>query len=803
MEQQTGRLRQLGRHSDIYSLGAVLFYALWHKTPSAFDCEPDAEYDYAHMTYATAAYQDRVFPALSAFFRKTLAGYRADRYQSADEAIAQLQEILRFSDETKPWLRSSSISAPVFFAGRETELEALHRLLHTKDRHMFNLYGMGGIGKSTLTRAYLAMHRSEYDAVLWLYAGGNTARMLCDDHLVYVNTVSRMSEEPQEEYLERKLRVLTEIAASRHVLVVIDNVCKEHPEDLRILDNVGWDVLLISRSQTAEGLYPALCIEELQPDALAQMFQRYSHLDIADKNNARDFIAIANAVDGHTLTVELLGRQIARSYLTLHEAAQMVSEVGFRNLPGERIDYVHDQSTVMAPLTVILDKLIAIDRFSDAEKQLLQILSAIGRQSIRISLLKEITVLPNLEVINRMEESGWLEVSSQRVVFHPMIREYIHTWPWNASVRNTLDDVLARLHHKINPREDRPDLDKQMPENYEQLHELLCVAEQLLVYAKPATPASQLLTFRMLMDAPVDMDETVADNMLRLLKDPDGLEPGCVLRLYETCAFMLGRLEYYEDAHDVLKEMKGYLKKHPSHYYASWYHRAKAVLLNNQYGREKDKECLKHDDSAIDEARSSKHPDAKIQLAAVLLNKTQTLLETKSKMKRCGQMLTEAAELLSAYPCGYEHYHFDCVAAMYFAITGDEEASLQHIHRATVCAESTKDSPLSLIEHLLDETAVAYIELKRYQDAIETVSRAIAMCDENKNIRRYRESRFNACLFLGRIYAMNGEYIKSEQTFAEAEKHVEDSPYAWRLPLCPEKIRDKAKQERLQNDESD
>lgn len=46
LEQKTGKLRQLGKHSDIYSLGAVLFYAMWHKTPSAFDCDPAAVYDY-------------------------------------------------------------------------------------------------------------------------------------------------------------------------------------------------------------------------------------------------------------------------------------------------------------------------------------------------------------------------------------------------------------------------------------------------------------------------------------------------------------------------------------------------------------------------------------------------------------------------------------------------------------------------------------------------------------------------------------------------------------------------------------
>lgn len=96
LEQQTGKLRQLGKHSDIYSLGAVLFYALWHKTPYAFDCAPDAECDYAHMTYAGTSYQDRLFPVLTAFLHKTLASYHADHYQSAHEAIGQLLKILRF-----------------------------------------------------------------------------------------------------------------------------------------------------------------------------------------------------------------------------------------------------------------------------------------------------------------------------------------------------------------------------------------------------------------------------------------------------------------------------------------------------------------------------------------------------------------------------------------------------------------------------------------------------------------------------------------------------------------------------------
>ena len=795
LEQQTGKLRQIGRHSDLYSLGAVLFESLWHRTPTAFDCEENAEYDFSAITYPWTNYQDRLFRELTVFFHKTLASYYGDRYQDAAEAVKHLKLILDLADETKPFLFSSQIPSPLFFTGRENELETLSQLLRTPGQHVFSLYGMGGIGKSTLVRAWLNDHRDEYDAVLWLYDQGRTAELLCDDLVVHVNTVERMKDEPQKEYLERKLRALAEIASRQRILAVVDNVSPEHLDDLQPLLTVGWDVLLISRGAISDGLYPSLCVTELKPNALANLFVRYAHIEINGEEDARDFEAIANTVYGHTLTMELLGRQIARSYLTIHDAADMVKRAGFRALPGEKIDYIHDQQAFMAPLTKILDQLVEIDRFTEEEKQLLRILTVFELPGIRVGLLRELTSSDMIETIHRLESCGWLAVEAQRIIFHPLMHEYIKTWAWTEETRQTLDAILIKLHHKINPHEEQPDLDKQFPSDYRALYELLSVSEQLLRYATPGSPASQLLAFRILMDAPVDVDEAVLDRMLQMLKRPDYLDERCVLRLYETSAFLLGRLEFYKDAHAVLKGMKAYLKKHPSHYYTSWCHRAKAVITNNQFGREKDSECLKHENAAIKEARASTHPDAKHQLAAVLLNKTQTLLETHSKLRLCGEMLHEADTLLQE--CGaesdYEKYHFDCVSAMYFAIIGDEESAIAHINSATEHADATKDSPLAFIEHLLDEVAVTYIELDRLTSAIEVVTQAISMCNEHEDIRRYREVRFDGYLFLGRIYDMAGEYIKAEEFFAEAEKRVHDSPYEWKLPLCPEVIREKAK----------
>ena len=633
--------------------------------------------------------------------------------------------------------------------------------------------------------------------MLWLYDQGKTVELICDDLSVHVNTVQRMKDEAREEYLERKLRTLTEIVSRQHTLVVVDNVLPEHLEDLQSLLNVGWDVLIISRAALAEGMYPSFCVEELKPNALANLFMRYAHAEISSEEDARDFETIANSVYGHTLTMELLGRQIAKSYLTIHEAAEMVERAGFRALPGEKIDYIHDHHAFMAPLTKILDQLGEIDQFTEEEKQLLQLASIFDLPGIKVSLLRELTSSTMIETIHRLESYGWLVVESQRIVFHPLMREYIRTWFWTDKTRLAMDGILIRLHNIINPNEEQPDLDKQFPSDYRQLYELLSISEQLLRYAVPVSPASQLLAFRILMDSPVDVDEAVLDRMLQMLKRPDYLDNRCVLRLYETSAFLLGRLEYYQDAQNVLKSMKAYLKKHPSHYYASWYHRAKAVITNNQFGREKDAECLKHENAAIKEARASRHPDAHRQLAAILLNKTQTLLETRSKTRLCGEMLHEAGTLLADEPASdYERYHYDCVSAMYYAITGDKKSALAHLRSSTEHADTTKDSPLAFIEHLLDEAAVTYIELDRLTDAIEVVTQAIAMCDEHEDIRRYREVRFDAYLFLGRIYAMNHEYIKAEEAFAEADKRVADSPYDWELPICPKDIKEKAQAEK-------
>ncbi len=796
LEQQTGKLRQIGKHSDIYSLGAVLFYALWHKTPSAFDCDPSADYDFSHMTYSDKSYQDSLYPELTVFFHKTLASYYADRYKSVDEAISQLEKILYLSDEMKPWLHSSSIPDNPVFYGRKDEILSFSNLLHYNERHVVSLYGMGGIGKSSFVRQYLTEYRADWDAIVWLYDQGDLSEAIADDSQININTVHRLREETFEEYLERKLRVIEELADKQRILLVIDNFENEHIEQLKAFQQIGWTILLISRQRLPVGLFPYMKLEELHIDDLLSLFRFYSHCDLDDESNRRCFETIIGTVAGHTLLTELIARQIATSYLDLQVAEAMLAGIGFSDLPTEKIDYVHDQVAYHGTLLKILDQLVEVDRFTEQDKICMKLLSLFNVPGIEADLFKTLAELDTLDFINKLEMTGWVKSENQHFYLHPMMQEYIRTWPWSSDTKAAADMMMKNLYGQIKPAGIRHDGSRQFPEDYGSFYRLIRIIPQMIDNLDYVSEASQRLLYRWLMDAPVDQDTPVLFRMLELLENPCYLDDDSILRLYETAAYYRARLYIPDDAIELLQEMRRYLRKHPSAYYLSAYHRAMAVILHN--ANRDLKTILYHEDRAIATARLSKHPEAKKQLAACLMNKARTLMSVEMDQKQVRKLIQEAEPIVSHYtePRDYERYQFFCNAAMCFAMDGDIDGAQAALEAADTIVFASPDSDLAIAEHLIEETAPIRMAMDKFDLAKEAVLKAIVLCEKHPEALRYRETIFDAYYFLGRIYAMNEEYIKSEEAFAEAEKRVDDWPYECKLPLCPEEVRVKAEHQR-------
>ena len=796
LEQRTGKIRQIGRHSDLYSLGAVLFEALWHRTPTAFDCEENAQYDFSSITYTQTNYQDALFRELTVFFHKTLASYYGDRYQEDTDAIAQLQKILTLSDETRPWVLSTSIQPVPAFYGRGRELHALADFLDQNERHVCSLYGMGGIGKSTLVKRYLAENQDRWDAVLWLYDQENLSTLIADDAQVQMNTVSRVRGETSEEYCARKVRALEMLAESQRILVVLDNFDASHLNEVLKLSFIGMTVLLISRNRLPEGMYPSFRVGEMEDAELAQMFEHYSHCDLSDPGNLRCFETIISTIARHTLLTELIARQIAKSYLDLETAEQMMSGSGLSRLPEENIDYIHDQTAYHGTLLRILDRLVEIDQFSEQDRCCMKLLSLFNAPGIGGRLFKQLTDSPNLHLVNDLETAGWLKRDGNLLYLHPMMQEYIRSWSWIPKMSQAADQMMQKLYRMILPAGKRHDTARQFPDNPDAFYGLLRLADQVITNFDGVTEASQRLLYRWVMDAPVDQDTEALFRMMDLLRNPEYLDDDSILRLYETTAYYRARLYAPDDAIEILCEMKKYLYRHPSAYYLSAYHRAMAIILHNA-NRDR-KKVISHEDRAIAAARLSRHPEAQKQLAACLLDKARTLMsaqmdqiEVRKLIREAGAIVPRCTEALDD-----ERYQYACNAAMCYAMDGNTQQAEEQLKAADSIALASPDSDLAIAEHLIEEVAPIRIELKQFGEAEDAVIRAIDLCGRHPEALRYRETIFDAFIFLGRIYDMDGQYIKAVEAFAEAEKRVQDSPFVWKLPLCPKEIRKKAAEER-------
>jgi len=805
LEQHTGKLRKIGWHSDVYSLGAVLFYELWGHTPSAFDCDPIAVYDYDQMAFA-GSYQDRLYRELTDFFHRTLASFTGDRYAAMSEAVAHLELIAQLSDETLPWLYSTPIDAPTFFTGRSEELTALDELLHQPNQHIFSLYGLGGIGKSSFVREYLSNHRSEYDAMLYLYANDSLSELLLDDEAVHINTVEKQKEESADEYLPRKLKALSRLCAEQNTIVVLDNFSSAYIEKASAIFELDWKVLLISRDELPEGFCPSLRVSELTVRDMARLFAYYSHCELDSEERKDAFGSIVESIDGHTLLLELIGRQIARDYLSLSAAALLVQESGFSHISGTKVDYIRDKQTVKTTIEAILGHLLQVDHYTGRERHVLKLLSLFDAPGISAQAFRVLADLKDMNTINSLEDSGWLKVERNWLSMHPVLREYVQGWPWQGEENHlsSAEAFMERLYMLIKPEGKGHDFDRQFPEDYSCLWHLLRLAEQAVVNLGIRTPVSQRLLYHLVIDAPVDQDELMLQRCLTLLKHSDFLDSDSILRLYNEAAVLFRRLNYFADALDTLKEMKAYLLRHPSAYYLSVYHNTTGNILHDLDAKKNLKKCTKHQDEAIGAAKLSRHPRAQKQLATCLMDKAMSLLDLGVDLKQCGKLLDDAADIVKKI-CGdydYERYHWFCIASMYHArVAGDVEKALRYLGEATRIADTARDSTMSYVDHLLDQCAPIFYELKAYDQAIETIKEGIRLCEENSELSSYRRLRFDGYLFLSQIYADAGDYIKAEAVYGLLESCREDSPYPFAedKPLCPRSIRDKAAAQRKQN----
>lgn len=468
-EQQGEKLLSLGRHTDVYGVGALLFYLLFRRAPDALDCGPYAEYRFSDCRFAGPNYQDRLFQVLPDFFHHTLTNYPVDRYQDMRQVVRELEEIEKYADTVVPFLISSQVSAPPVLEGREQELKVLEEWLDRPESSSLFVTGMGGIGKSTLVRGLIAEHRSDFDAVLYLYYKGSIQEMIADDMQMRINIVERMEEESTEDYFRRKLRIIRDLAAGKRILLVVDNFAGMPDADFVSLLDIGWKVITVSRAEVPKTGYDTLKLQAIgDRESLYTLFECYAGraLAVGELPLVDDMI---NRVFGHTLALQLIARQVECSHISVEEAAALLREKGFAHMAPEKVDYVKDRQLYQDRVCEIIDALFQAGQLSVLKRAILKVASLFSASGVDIGSFTELITLSSKDEINELVREGWMQREGKRISLHPVIREVVWRWEWTEENRTFGLWLLLQLWKRI-------ELESET-ENYplNRLGELLCL----------------------------------------------------------------------------------------------------------------------------------------------------------------------------------------------------------------------------------------------------------------------------------------------------------------------------------------
>lgn len=430
---------KIGVTADIYTLGEIVFYLLFGRHSTEQEHRGFSKYPFDEVKRDYRKFIDRpdIQSLFTKLFRGTIRSAASNRFQDISDAEKLLNSLcveLNKMDYVIPKLPSVS----PYFVGRETELKAIAE--HLNRNPVLYVTGIGGIGKSTLIRNYLHRSKSEYDVIVYLEFDGDFKRTFCDDMQLQISTVSRLNSESPDDYFDRKLSYFRNICAEKRVLFVLDDFSGKVTKNLSRVMDCGYDTLIVTRNQPPKNSFAFIEIGAIADNA--ELF-RLVALNLErplTKDERAAFAEIIERVQGHTLVIELITRQIAAGRLEIEKALALIREHGFSRFSDAKIGNYKDGEEIYDTLSAIISALFDVGGMTPQERLTMQVLSLLDVRGLNADLIRDIVRL-DLGCVPQLNAQGWLYADSV-IRVHPVIAETVRNWEWYA------DDVTVMEYHQ-------------------------------------------------------------------------------------------------------------------------------------------------------------------------------------------------------------------------------------------------------------------------------------------------------------------------------------------------------------------
>lgn len=414
------KLSKISICSDIYSIGALLMYLLLGRTPEVSDRRSFTSWDSEFENSLLAKENPETKKLVSDIFRNTLSSDVNSRYASCQDLLDVIEPFIQSFQKQKPYLKTVLPMGTNYFCGREREISEIHEILQNQTNFLI-LHGIGGIGKSELAKNYAKAFSEAYDAVVFVRYHDSISETIADDLQFHVEHLQRSEEESDEEYFNRKIKVLKSICTPRH-LIILDNFDTDECEYLDELTSLPCKFLITSRTDFSE-VFSQYEIDILDDfTSIFSIFQHYYHHDT--ESFTEEIENIIYALEWHTMAVELVSKQMNLNHITPAEMYEKLCEQGI-SASKEKIKHLKDGTLRNRNALNHIEVLFSVFDLSENLKQILKHIALIG--SVQIDRIYFLCICgfgeQEIACLNTAVQGGWIQLYEKDFYIHPLIAE--------------------------------------------------------------------------------------------------------------------------------------------------------------------------------------------------------------------------------------------------------------------------------------------------------------------------------------------------------------------------------------------
>lgn len=420
--------------TDIFSVGEMIFCQLMgrqlsgsYRHSTTEERLSFAEYHFDRNLPIFENLNPKVFPMLEELLHKTICVSIKQRYKSTIDLIAALDEIIAIANPQKPYLKNSPFAVQDFFVGRDSEIQEIHRRLN--ENNILFLNGIGGIGKSELAKRYALKYKADYDAIIFAPYVSDVNMLLQDDHAIPLYNFEPRPEEKPEDYCARKLKKLSELCDER-TLFILDNLDRENDPNIGKLLNLGCKILITTRRDFSGFGKPQLYVDKLaSTKKIREIFDQYYKVQNEEESACVD--KIIATLEGHTMAVELVAKQIEAEWATADEILIKLKDSGVSGIGDSAVDSGKDglnSRSTFAHIKALFD--LTVFQQNENALYVLSNLALIPHTGIDRKLFAEWSELSQHggnTVANDLIKAGWIRQDklSKTISLHPVVADVI------------------------------------------------------------------------------------------------------------------------------------------------------------------------------------------------------------------------------------------------------------------------------------------------------------------------------------------------------------------------------------------